>query len=533
MHKYCIHVKILELIMYCNYGNNKDTLTLCRVVSKHALKTKEKKMVSFILSMLFILNILSIIAVLFFEKKDPVVTLSWTLILTFLPAVGLILYLLVGRGFKSNNKKIIAKLMDDENFHKFVDTLDQEAAELIYKHETMEFKFNDDKMSNYYPLIKLNYLLGYDLYTQNNDTEIFTCATKKYDALLNDIENAETSINLLYFIFKADVIGTKLINALTKKAAEGVEVRLIYDHLGSLSVNTKAFDPIKKAGGLVHRFMPVNLSNLLTANYRNHRKIAVIDGKVGYVGGINIGDEYMGLSKITPWRDTHIKIKGSAVYALQARFLMDWHYVTKEKSFDNLNAIKPFFPAAPKAQGGTTGMQIVSSGPDTKTHQIKVNFIKMFGMAKKSILIQTPYLIPDNTIIEALQIAASSGVDVKIMIPGVPDKKIVYQITKSYIQDFLDYNIKVYCYPGFIHAKMVVIDDEIATIGTCNMDMRSLSIHYEINAFLYDTKTAEECSRIFKEDLNISKEIIEDEFKKRSIFNKFTERLLRLLAPLM
>jgi cardiolipin synthase len=483
---------------------------------------------------LYILNILSLIMLLFVERKEPVQTMSWILVIVFLPVVGVILYIFLGRGFKISAKKTLeAKLRDDENLHEAADKIDSEYFGITNALDS-SFCFCDPKTKDYLPLIKLHYLLGNDAYTQDNSIEIYVDAKDKYDALIKDIENAEKSINLLYFIFQNDATGERFINALTKKASEGVEVRVIYDDMGSILTRHKAFAPLINAGGSVCRFFPLNFKTFIRANYRNHRKIAVIDGKIGYTGGTNIGDEYLGLRKRTsPWRDTHIRITGHAVYALQARFLMDWYYASKDKRITTIEELTPFFPSVPKDLGGSVGMQIVSSGPDTKTDQILIGFIKMFGMAKKSILIQTPYFIPDRTFIQSLQIAASSGINVKVMIPGIPDKKTVYQVTLSYIQDLLDYGIEVYCYNGFLHSKMIVIDDEIATIGTCNMDMRSFSIHFEINAFIYDEKVSIDCRKIFEEDMKKSKKIDPEEFKKRNIFTKLSEGVLRLIAPLM
>nr|WP_242855937.1 cardiolipin synthase [Ruminiclostridium josui] len=255
------------------------------------------------------------------------------------------------------------------------------------------------------------------------------------------------------------------------------------------------------------------MDNYLKVNYRNHRKIVVIDGKIGYVGGINIGDEYLGLHKrIKPWRDTHLKITGSSVYCLQLRFMTDWLYASKkEVDFGRLDM---YFKPIKKEECGNVAIQMVSSGPDTNAEEIKRGMIKMINSAKYSILIQTPYFVPDDSFLEAIQNAAMSGVNVIIQIPEVPDKRVVYKVTTSYIEDVMDFGVKVYLYPGFLHSKMIVIDDTCCSIGSTNMDMRSFSLDFEINAFMYGREITDKCSRIFYNDLNICKEVTEEDYKK-------------------
>jgi len=323
---------------------------------------------------------------------------------------------------------------------------------------------------------------------------------------------------------------------LTKKAKQGVEVRVLYDHVGSLNTPSRMFNKLKKAGGKVTRFFPLSFGTYCSVNYRNHRKIVVIDGQIGYVGGINIGDEYMEGAKgkykrLRPWRDTHLRIVGTSVMFLQERFLMDWYYATKDESINEDDKLKKFFHNDGGA--GKVGIQIVSSGPDLSGEQIKMGYIKMINSAKDKVYLQTPYFIPDDSFLEALKIAAMSGIDVRIMIPLIPDKKFVYRATTSYIHDLLECGIKVYLYKGFLHSKMVVVDGEIASIGTANLDIRSFLLDFEINAFIYDTKFTQKCVDIFEADVEKSEILTMEKYKARGVGTKIEEAISRLFSPLL
>lgn len=474
---------------------------------------------------IIIANSIFIITAIFFERKKPVRALSWILALSLLSVAGFILYLVFGRPINFKKKKFHIKSHKDVEYSR---EIYQTLGKVSYD-ETM-FKEPYD----YYvkQLINFNINLSQSPFTNDNRVEIFTNTREKYDTLLKDIEKAETSIHMLYFIIKNDMIGSKIINALAVKAKQGVTVRVLFDHGQNLLVPYKAFKPIIDNGGEALSFFSNSIDNYLKANYRNHRKIVVIDGKIGYVGGINIGDEYLGLHKrITPWRDTHLKIEGSSVYCLQLRFMTDWIYASqKEVDFGRLDK---YFRPISRQDSGDVAIQMVSSGPDTNAEEVKRGIIKMINSAKCSILIQTPYFVPDDPFLEALQNAAMSGVNVVIQIPEVPDKRLVYKVTTSFIGDVLDFGVKVYLYPGFLHAKMIVIDDTCCSIGSANMDMRSFSLDFEINAFMYGHDITERCSSIFYNDLKVCKPVTEESYRKRSVFSKVLESICRLLSPLL
>ncbi len=274
------------------------------------------------------------------------------------------------------------------------------------------------------------------------------------------------------------------------------------------------------------RLRPINLR----LNYRNHRKLVIIDGETGYVGGFNVGDEYLGLNpKFGYWRDTHLRLQGTAVHAIQTRFILDWNQASHHHT---LTYVPNHFPECePK---GNVGMQIVTSGPDSEWEQIKNGYIKMISTAKRSILIQTPYFIPDSSLLDALRIACLSGIDVKIMIPNKPDHAFVYWATLSYIGDLLKAGASVYIYDnGFIHAKTIVVDDETASVGTANIDVRSFRLNFEVNAFIYDVTIAKKLISSFKEDLLVSRKYTYEEYQERSLWIRIKESISRLLSPIL
>jgi cardiolipin synthase A/B len=288
---------------------------------------------------------------------------------------------------------------------------------------------------------------------------------------------------------------------------------------------------LKKAGGYVEIFFPSKIPLVnLRINFRNHRKIVVIDGKIAYLGGFNVGDEYLGLvKKFGYWRDTHLRIEGTAVHAAQIRFILDWNQASDR---NDIYYDPKYFPNI--TQKGKIPIQVVTSGPDSQYEHIKNGYIKMISLAKKSIYIQTPYFIPDNSILDALRIAVLSGVEVNIMIPNKPDHLFVYWATLSYIGELLEAGANVYIYDnGFIHAKMIVVDDLAASIGTANIDVRSFQLNFEVNAFIYDSQTAKRLVHIFEQDIKKSRRLTYDQYLQRPLIIRFKESISRLLSPIL
>ena len=358
-----------------------------------------------------------------------------------------------------------------------------------------------------------------------NQLKIYSSAEEKFEDLFRDLKNAKHFIHANYYIINDDQIGNKFMRILADKAAEGLEVRLLYDRMGCRNLSRYSIFNLEDAGGEAVSFAPF----VLDMNYRNHRKNVIIDGQIGYLGGINVGDEYLGLSeRFGNWRDTHLKIRGESVDSQQYRFLLDWNFA----SGDDLLVEEKYFPE--KIYNGNSAVQIVSSGPDSREEEIKEMFLKMIYEAEETIYIQTPYFIPDQSVLEALEIASRAGVDVKIMIPDRGDHPFVYAANNSFIGQLLASGARCYRYTkGFLHSKTICIDSRVLSIGTTNLDVRSFKLNFEINAFIYNRERAEYHDQLFEEDLKFAKEITKAEFKSRSWTMKLRESISRLLSPIL
>lgn len=473
-------------------------------------------------SMIYLINIAMVVVVIFLERKDPTATLAWVLVLLVFPGFGFVFYLLLAQNF-SRKELFTMKIYARKTFGDYI-SVQQElfnSGGLVY---------NDKNIENFKDLIKMNLFYHDFSYTQNNEVKIYTYGHDKFLDLFRDIQNAKSHVHLEYYIIKNDNLGNELLNLLVKKAEEGIEVRLLYDSVGGRHIPRETIERLKKSGVKVAAFFASSFPLLnFKINYRNHRKIVVIDGETAYIGGFNVGDEYIGLDKkIGYWRDTHLRISGDSVIDLQARFFLDWCYAAKE----DLMFLPHYFPDSNNR--GSVGIQIISSGPDKQDEAIKSNYVKMINSAKKSILIQTPYFIPDTSVFESLKIAAMSGVDVKIMIPCKPDHPFVYWATYWYCGGLLQYGARVYTYEyGFLHAKTLVIDGTVSSVGTANFDVRSFKLNFECNAVIYDTKTSSMLFDIFMDDLDYSVEITREDYLERGILTRFKESICRLLSPLL
>lgn len=470
-----------------------------------------------------LLNIPFAIAVIFMERRNVGATWAWLMILLFLPVVGFGVYLLFGQNLSKKKLYHINK-----RTLKTMNTLIEGQRKQFREHRIV---YHDPAMEDYQELIYMNLTSGFALYSQNNTIDIYTNGNDKFDALFRDIEAAVHHIHLMYYIVQPDALGNRLVDLLTRKAQEGVKVRFLYDDIGSTHLPRHFFDRLKQAGGEAAAFFPSRIPYLnFRVNYRNHRKLAIMDGTVGYIGGINVGDEYLGLNKrFGYWRDSHLRIEGYAVQQMQAHFMMDWNLASSAKIHRNMNEL---FQTAQDC--GQAGIQIVSSGPDQAMEQIKNAYIKMINSAKESIYIQTPYFIPDESLLNALKLAVLSGIDVRIMLPSRPDHKMVYWASYSYLGDLLSEGMRCYLYEkGFLHAKMIVVDGKIASIGTANFDIRSFKLNFEINAIMYETETARTLKRVFESDMEDSSELTYEEYKNRPLLQRFKESCTRLLSPIL
>lgn len=470
-------------------------------------------------SVAFTLSVLFIGIVIFFENRHPTKTLTWLLVLAAFPLFGFFFYLLFGQNHKKN-RTFSKKAIEDEE---------------AFRHIEGQRQLNEDQMAkmgeHQQLLFRLAHRLGKNPVSFASDTRVLTDGKETFAHILEGLHLATHHIHMEYYIVRHDEIGHEIKEILVRKALEGVEVRFLYDAVGSWQLSKTYLKELREAGVEVAAFSPVKLPFLNhKMNYRNHRKIIVIDGVVGYVGGLNIGDEYLGRNTYFGlWRDTHLYVRGEAVRTLQLIFLQDWYYVTG-KTILNPSYLSPVLTS----QYADGGVQMIASGPDSRWEVNKKLFFSMITSAKKSIWIASPYFIPDDDILSAIKIAALSGIDVRIIVPNRPDKRIVFHASRSYFPELLDAGVSVYEYHrGFMHSKVIIVDHEIASIGTSNMDMRSFHLNFEVNAYLYRTRSVNTLVSDFIYDIEHSNKLNYETFNKRSFFHKIIESTSRLLSPML
>ena len=467
--------------------------------------------------LLMLANMISVFSLIFIERKDPTTTWAWLLILMLVPGIGFIIYLLLGQNL--SRQKIFRE-------KKIIDKTRAAGLEEMQEIRGIKKELQDE----YSDLILMNYNHCGSIYTTGNEVKTYISGEKKFQDLIKDIRAAKKFIHIEYYIFRFDDLGKAIINELKEKVDEGLEVRLLVDGMGSKSLKQKEIRYIKSLGIKFSIFFPGAFPRINTRiNYRNHRKIVVIDGEIGYVGGFNVGNEYVNRGhQFKFWRDTHLKVKGQAVNELNKRFILEWDYASDE----NLDNIIKYFPK-PK-EYGDVGMQIVPSGPDHMDEYIKIAYMKIINNARKYVYIQTPYLVPDEPMLEALRISALSGVDVRIIVPGAPDHFFMEWVLSANIANLIDYGVKIYRYNnGFIHAKTIVSDDIVSSIGTANMDNRSFRLNFEVNAFIYDGAVAKQQAKIFLNDQKFSTFVTKESYEKRSRTLRIKESLIRLVAPIL
>ncbi len=476
---------------------------------------------SLLLGLTIFFNIALGISIIFLERKDATSTWAWLMVLLFIPIIGFFLYLIFGKPI--SKRRIFTW---DTKSRLGVKTAVQSQLRAL---EEDRFVFKHEEIAEFEDLLYLHLRNDDAIFTQDNVVDIFTDGKEKFDALLQDMERATDHIHLLYYILRSDELGKRIAEVLIKKANEGIEVRVLYDDMGSRTLRPKYIRRLRQAGALVEAFFPPKIPKInFKINYRNHRKLAIIDGRVGYTGGFNIGDEYLGKNKkFGYWRDTHLRICGDAVTNMQNRFILDWNQASR----NHILYDERYYNTEHK---GDVGIQIVSSGPDSEWEQIKNGYIKMIMSAKEYIYIQTPYFIPDDSLRDALRIATLSGIKVRIMIPNKPDHPFVYWATLSYIGDLVNAGAEIYIYQkGFLHAKTIVVDGKIASVGTANIDVRSFRLNFEVNAFIYSNEVTERLVQAFNNDIEHSTQMTKKLYDQRSLGIRFKESISRLLSPVL
>lgn len=473
-------------------------------------------MIWYLLILINLLQVILLWRVILIENRTPQKTITWFFILALLPLLGLILYIVFGR--KTQGSMSIDKQYSNNPLLK---TVLRQQTEVNDKNLLPNSSQESDQK-----LINLLLNTNFSPLTLHNKVEILWNGGEKFRALFNALEGANHHIHLSYYIFKDDEIGKDVLKILTRKVSEGVEVRVLLDGMGSLSVSGGFIRSMRAAGIQAEWFFPIRFPYISSKlNLRYHRKIVVVDGLTGFTGGLNIGDEYLSRdSKFGFWRDTHIRIEGEAVHSLQSIFLNDWYYVTR-KEYHGSN----YFPQTSISQ--SLPIQIVASGPDSNYASILQSFFCMITGAKHCIYIETPYFIPDESLIMALKTAALSGLEVILIVQGIPESRLTYLAMNSYFEELLRAGINIFKYMrGTLHAKILIIDNHLASVGSANMDLRSFFLDFEIGTFVYDQSLTEHLKRNFELDLKESNEVILKDYLRRSGMERFKESCARLFS---
>ncbi len=475
-----------------------------------------------LLKVLYILTIIFMVILVIQQRGDPMKTIAWLLVVTFIPLLGIALYFYFGKNYRKEKIFSRKELADSEQIKMLTKYQPSDKADKGY--------WPDDAIAEKAHIMKMLYNSDKVLLTEHNRVKILVNGKVTFEHIIEELEKAQDHIHLEYYIIEDDQIGNEIRRILIRKAREGVEVRVIYDDIGCWSLSNEYLRSMKEAGIRVFPFMPVRFPFFTNKiNYRNHRKIIVIDGKVGFVGGLNIADRYIsGSEELGPWRDTHLKIEGEAVYSLQSVFLLDWYFVCKR----NIHDQDKYFP--PVEITDRRLMQIVASGPDSDWASIMQTFFSAIATAQSYIYISTPYFLPNESILTALRTAALSGVDVRLLLPVNSDSKLVTWSSFSYIGQLLDAGINVYLYrKGFTHSKLMMVDDVFCSIGTANMDIRSFDQNFEVNALIYDQRMTAAVRNIFMNDIKDLKCIDAAEWEQRPRWVVFRESVARVFSPLL
>ncbi len=460
------------------------------------------------------------------ERREPAATVAWLMTVTFLPVVGIIAYYVLARTRFRRQFRTRAQVNQQAD-----------QALSMYVQERLEHfdqsalrRLNHTQQSLIALAANSEQFRGGGPPFGGNSVELFFNPSRKYQALKDAIRSARSHIHLEYYIFRGDGIGSALRDLLVERAKAGIEVRLLYDGIGSLYTYRRGFfDALRAAGGEAAAFLPPRFARIIErVNFRNHRKIAVIDGAVGFVGGMNVGDEHLGLKPhVGRWRDSHVRIEGPAVAELQRIFLTDWLFTTDQRL-----AEPRFFPQLP--QPGDELVQIVSSGPDCPWPTIQQLYFQAITTATEQVAIATPYFVPDRSMLAALETAALRGVDVRVMLPSKTDLRIVTSAARSYYEELLEAGVRIFEYhDGFLHSKTIAVDGRYGSVGSANMDIRSFTLNFEVSAFVHSQEFAKKLHRQFETDMKSTVEIDADAFRRRPRLRKFGQSVAQLLSGVL
>ena len=454
-----------------------------------------------------------VIMVVLLANRNPVKTLSWIMLLIMVPIFGVIIYLMLGQDFR--RRKIISR-----NSIREISKSDHSCP--------MKQWVNHDFTTDQLKLMRLLYNNSQAYLYENTKVDVFTDGASAFESMFEALEAAKDHIHIEFYIIENDEVGNRMRELLIRKSLSGVRIRVIYDYLGGLKLKHVFLNSMRDSGIFIQPFLPADsMLGFSRINYRNHRKVVVIDGKVGFTGGMNIADRYVKGNNLGLWRDTFVRLEGSGVFGLQNCFLIDWNFVDNKIITDSKYYPKP-------NNFRNNHLQIVTSGPDTDWETIMQGIVMAVSNATKYVYIHTPYFLPPESLITTLQSAALSGIDVCLMMPERSDSRLTHAASRSYVQGLLESGIRVFFYRhNFLHSKAIVIDDELAIVGTANMDVRSYEQNFEISAFIYDKKTALALKRSFRNDMKSCKLLNLNLWKSRKRMEKFKESVARLFSPML
>ena len=482
--------------------------------------------VHWLLLTVYVLAVVGTMIRVLMDNRQPAKTMAWMLVLMFLPLVGIILYFFFGQN--TRKERLIS----------------QQSLDQLTKRSMLEFAEQKDLMLpvQHEMLIKFFASQNWALPFKDNLVDVYTDGYQFFHALLQAIAQARRHIHLDSYIFNDDELGNLLADALIAKAGQGVEVRVIYDDVGCWEVKGTFFERMRDAGIEVHGFMPVKFPAFTSkVNYRNHRKLCVIDGEVGFIGGMNIATRYVKGREVgkkkknqepqrRPWRDTHLRIRGGAVYGIQRAFLVDWYFVDR-----TLITNRRYYPEMDRLHRNNCLVQIVTSSPISQWPDMMQGYVRILLEAKQYVYIETPYFLPTEPVLLAMRTAALTGIDVRVMIPYKTDAKLVEWASRSYVHEIVSAGVKVYLYQkGFNHSKLLVSDDSLCTVGSANVDFRSFENNFEGNAFIYDSAMALRIKEVFMND--VANSVLLDDVENlnhRPFYQRLWESLVRLLSPLL
>ena len=475
--------------------------------------------IAVILFVAYIILLLGEVSRLILENRNPVRTLAWIVVLIMLPFIGIFLFSWLGVSYRKR-KIFSVKGLGDLRWLQFIS---EDQRELLKKQKILK----GEQLASVRKLMTLLLNNNKALLTTHNKIDVYNSGITSFESIFKAISSAKHFIHLEFYIVEDGELSGRLLNLLKAKLREGVEVRFIYDDFGSWRLSDKFIKELRADGAEIYPFLPLKVHRK-KANYRNHRKIVVVDGVVAFMGGVNVADRYVKGSQIGRWRDTLIRVQGEAASALQIIFLVDWYFVSKQPLLDR----DYYMPLTERS--GESMAQVVASGPDSDWDSIQQAYVAMINMAERYVYISTPYFVPGDIMQNALKSAAMSGIDTRIMLPAKSDSFLTYWCSCSFIEELLQAGVRIFFFkPGINHSKVVTIDGKIAAVGSANVDLRSLEQNFEVSMIIYDKSVVSVVESDYIDDLMLCTEVTLDEWRARPRLNQIKESISRLFSPIL